>query len=72
MVKNQSKNHYVGEVIKQGGLPLPILDKIQHKFLFLKDYVIEERNFEILVNALADFIPNSLTKLVLDNNRLSD
>lgn len=32
---------YVERVIKSGGLPLPILNKIQNKFLYLENYAVE-------------------------------
>ena len=32
------KAEYVNNVIKSGSLPLPILNKIQEKFLYLDNY----------------------------------
>ena len=67
-----SKNKYVNEVIKQGRLPLPILNKIENKFLFMQDYNIEPKNFEMMIKALPSFIPNSLNKIAFSNNQLTD
>ena len=39
--KAATKASYVENVIRSGGLPLPILNKIQKKFLFLENYAIE-------------------------------
>lgn len=62
----------MNKVIASGHVPLPILNKIKEKFLFLQDYQISDGNFNILVEEMPAFIPNSLNKIVFMNNRLSD
>lgn len=51
MKKASMKANFVQMVIQQGSLPLPILNKIQDKMLFLENYAIEPDNFEKLVDA---------------------
>lgn len=48
MQKNNQKAKYINNVIKSGRLPLPLLNKIQNKFLFLQDYHLEDKNFKML------------------------
>lgn len=58
----------MNKVIASGHVPLPILNKIKDKFLFLQDYHISEGNFNILIEEMPAFIPNSLNKIVFLNN----
>lgn len=72
MKKQLMKAQFVDNVIKAGSLPLPILNKIENKFLFLENYQIEPANFNKLSEALAKIIPASLNKIVFINNLLND
>ena len=53
-------------------MPLPIFNKIQNKYLFLQDYQIEQKNFKYFVQGIKAYIPNSLQKIVLANNMITD
>ena len=59
-------------MLNSHNIPLPILNKVRGKFLLLSDYNIESNNFKHLVNGLPAYIPNSLQKIVLCNNSITD
>ena len=72
MKKAAAKAQFVENVITKGGLPLPILNKIKNKFLYLVNYPIEPTNFSKLAESIEQFVPSSLNKIALINNRLDD
>ena len=71
-LKARANQQFVTSVLKSGSIPLPMLHKIKGKYLLLQDYNIEQNNFKMLVQNLPVYIPNSLQKLILCNNRIAD
>ena len=59
-------------MLNSHNIPLPILNKIRGKFLLLQDYNIEHNNVKHLAQGLPAYIPNSLQKMVLCNNCITD
>jgi len=51
---------------------LPVLNKIVKKFLLLENYQLESQNFSTMTKALPAFIPNSMNKIALVDNKLND
>ena len=64
--------NYIIDSISEGALPLPILNRIHKKQLLLSHYGLDQDNLAAIVGCLTSYIPNSLKKITLNENNLSD